>query len=390
VCIGHPCCVSMDVCFVLFLFCTYTCMFLPSTLRSIAGVPLNSFGILRTSFVLRTTCMCSCCNWSASCVAACQTKNQNTIFGEGEKQIVLHNRTDWRGGIVNYCELGETTRESKCLMLIQQVLVQVIRNWVKQAETLHVVLQKKPVCVSFVGVSRKKIVANSSAPLVVFGCRYNQGCTSVGIGNSIVSVDERGRAKGGGFVAVGVDSRSWRRHGPNIITIVTIPSIRGRFSSRKQRVVDVSSYRRHCIGSCSCHGSRSKKPVNTICTNTARQQHWVLQCFHCLFPVPGLTNRRQSKKCKPAKRCYWDRRQPKIPNRSAPLYLHHTLTLSALHCLLGQCKRGRNYTEWQHHCRCQDEFLCNHQNEAPHWLNGAAQTWSLLVATLQTVTMTTQ
>jgi len=38
--------------------------------RSIAGVPFDSVGILQTTLLLRTTCMRSCCNWNASCVAA--------------------------------------------------------------------------------------------------------------------------------------------------------------------------------------------------------------------------------------------------------------------------------------------------------------------------------
>jgi len=54
----------------------YMCMRLPAGPRSIAGLPFDSIGILRTTFVLRTTCMRSCCNWSASCVAAWPTKNQ--------------------------------------------------------------------------------------------------------------------------------------------------------------------------------------------------------------------------------------------------------------------------------------------------------------------------
>jgi len=36
--------------------------------RSIAGVLFDSVGILGTTFVLCTTCMRSCCTWSASCV----------------------------------------------------------------------------------------------------------------------------------------------------------------------------------------------------------------------------------------------------------------------------------------------------------------------------------
>jgi len=52
------------------LLFVYLRMRMSSNPRSIAGAPFDSVGILRTTFVLRTTCMRSCCNWSASCVAA--------------------------------------------------------------------------------------------------------------------------------------------------------------------------------------------------------------------------------------------------------------------------------------------------------------------------------
>jgi len=44
--------------------------------RSIAGVTFDSAGRFRTSPLLHTTCMHSCCNWVASCVAAYQTKTK--------------------------------------------------------------------------------------------------------------------------------------------------------------------------------------------------------------------------------------------------------------------------------------------------------------------------
>ena len=48
--------------------------------RSIMGVPFDSVGSLRTTWSLLTTCMCSWCNWSASCVAALQTKKPKTVY----------------------------------------------------------------------------------------------------------------------------------------------------------------------------------------------------------------------------------------------------------------------------------------------------------------------
>ena len=42
----------------------------------IAGVPFDSVGRFCVNLLLRTTCMRSCCDWSASSVAAQQTKNQ--------------------------------------------------------------------------------------------------------------------------------------------------------------------------------------------------------------------------------------------------------------------------------------------------------------------------
>jgi len=67
----HGCVIcSIPLCFV----CLRMRMF--SNPRSIAGVPFDSVGNPRTTVLLRTTCMRSCCNWSASCVAALHTKNQ--------------------------------------------------------------------------------------------------------------------------------------------------------------------------------------------------------------------------------------------------------------------------------------------------------------------------
>ena len=38
--------------------------------KSIVGALFDSFGILWTIFIVGTTCMLSCCNWSANCVVA--------------------------------------------------------------------------------------------------------------------------------------------------------------------------------------------------------------------------------------------------------------------------------------------------------------------------------
>ena len=38
--------------------------------RSIAGVPFDSVGRFQATLLLRTTCMCLCCNGVASCVVA--------------------------------------------------------------------------------------------------------------------------------------------------------------------------------------------------------------------------------------------------------------------------------------------------------------------------------
>jgi len=53
--------------------------------RSNAGVPLDSVGRFRATLLLCTTCICSCCTWIPSCMAAYQTqkpKNLNTIVHE--------------------------------------------------------------------------------------------------------------------------------------------------------------------------------------------------------------------------------------------------------------------------------------------------------------------
>jgi len=66
------------------VFCSLPLVFLhlrmrmSSHPRSIAGVPFDSVGRPWTILLLRTTCMRSCCNWSASCLAALQTKNQKS------------------------------------------------------------------------------------------------------------------------------------------------------------------------------------------------------------------------------------------------------------------------------------------------------------------------
>jgi len=50
----------------------------------IAGVLSNLVESLLTILLLRTICMHSCCNWSASCVAAQPTKNQKTTVAKIE------------------------------------------------------------------------------------------------------------------------------------------------------------------------------------------------------------------------------------------------------------------------------------------------------------------
>jgi len=64
--------------------------------KSIAGVLFDSVGSPWTTLLLHTTCMRSCCNWSASCVAALQTTNQKsttvTVISMtlSEKSLKLH------------------------------------------------------------------------------------------------------------------------------------------------------------------------------------------------------------------------------------------------------------------------------------------------------------
>jgi len=44
---------------------------------SIAEVPFDSVRHFRATLLMRTTCMCLCCTWVASCVEALQTKPQD-------------------------------------------------------------------------------------------------------------------------------------------------------------------------------------------------------------------------------------------------------------------------------------------------------------------------
>ena len=75
----HAAYLWMCVLFSSFLF-VYLRMRIFSNPMSIAGVPFNLFGILRTTLILRTTCMRSCCTWRARCVAALQMiKNQKPL-----------------------------------------------------------------------------------------------------------------------------------------------------------------------------------------------------------------------------------------------------------------------------------------------------------------------
>ena len=67
----HTCCVCMDVCFVLFLVCLSTCV---CEYLQVQG-PLREClraGRFRASPLLHPTCVRSCCNWRASCVATKQ------------------------------------------------------------------------------------------------------------------------------------------------------------------------------------------------------------------------------------------------------------------------------------------------------------------------------
>jgi len=69
VCIVHPCCVFTDVCFVLFLFCLSTCMYIRFQVQGqVRECPRA--GRFWASLLLHPTCVHSCCNWRASCVAA--------------------------------------------------------------------------------------------------------------------------------------------------------------------------------------------------------------------------------------------------------------------------------------------------------------------------------
>ena len=58
------------------LLLVYVRMRIFESASSIAGLLFDSVGSLRTTSLLRTICIRSWCNWSASCVAAFETKNQ--------------------------------------------------------------------------------------------------------------------------------------------------------------------------------------------------------------------------------------------------------------------------------------------------------------------------
>jgi len=56
--------------------------------KSIAGVPFYLVGSLRITLLLRTTCICSCCNYkSAICVVVLQTKNQKPILFVNKSKV---------------------------------------------------------------------------------------------------------------------------------------------------------------------------------------------------------------------------------------------------------------------------------------------------------------
>jgi len=67
----YTCCVCMDVCFVLFLVCLSTCVCVYLQVQGPLRECLRA-GRFRASPLLHPTCVRSCCNWRASCVATKQ------------------------------------------------------------------------------------------------------------------------------------------------------------------------------------------------------------------------------------------------------------------------------------------------------------------------------
>jgi len=86
VCVVNPCCVfRMCVLFYFYFVCLHVCTYAFNdistyTLRALLQGPLREYHRarrFRASLLLHTTCVRSCCNWRASCVAAKQWKKKS-------------------------------------------------------------------------------------------------------------------------------------------------------------------------------------------------------------------------------------------------------------------------------------------------------------------------
>jgi len=99
--------VGCEFCFIPILF-VYMCVRMPSSPRPIVGVPLGrALPGFFIQLVLHTTCVHSCSNWRASCVAAKHPKNKNCVMNHLSSFELLDGRHQWRlGGASrppNYC-----------------------------------------------------------------------------------------------------------------------------------------------------------------------------------------------------------------------------------------------------------------------------------------------
>jgi len=83
VCDVYSCCVFMDVCFVLFLFCLFTCV---CVCHEVHGPLLECLQArrCRATLLLHTTFVRSWCTWRASCVAAYPKKTNPLVLQNGE------------------------------------------------------------------------------------------------------------------------------------------------------------------------------------------------------------------------------------------------------------------------------------------------------------------